>query len=152
MFPWNLFGSEKGDFDPFKYLNDTQFKQTLDQLTNPMFPEFMKYALSEDTSNRKKKKEKKLSYNESVYETHEFIYIRIPINDPELIRNIKIYYTLNKCMIDGLEKQNSPYTIVLPSTVRKKGGSAIYRDSVLEIRLPKHPDWQFSELNIENEN
>ena len=55
-------------------------------------------------------------------------------------------------MITGVFDNEQPYTIILPSTVKKKGATAIYRDHVLEIKIPKYSDWRFSEIDVDTEN
>jgi len=147
MFPWNLFDGKK-DFDPFQYLNDHQLQNLIKQLNNQPFPDFFKGWLQGPFQQRNPvEQEKKIK--EYLFETHENIYIRIPIPDQQHIRNIKIYYTLDKCVIEGPFFPDSPHTIALPTVVKRKGAKALYKDGTLEIKLPKKLNLPFVEVDVE---
>lgn len=152
MFPWNFFNnSNKNNFDPFKFINENNWQKILEQFSTP-FPEDMSAFFSPDkkTSDVRTDAQPKVqTLNEKVYETHEQVFIRIPISDEKILSNLKIYYSLNKCMIDGFHEVNSPYTIILPATVKKKGAKAIYKDHILEIQIQKNLDWQISEIKLD---
>ncbi|MCU9613610.1 Hsp20/alpha crystallin family protein [Caldibacillus lycopersici] len=151
MFPWNFFGFNKNGNDPFKPLTDGQLQKMMDQLSN-MFPDYLK-TFAQQANNPKENTQQRnsdLEINEKVFETHDYVYIRIPIVDESVLKAVKIYYSLNKCIIDGFKGKDTPYSIILPATVKKKGAKAIYRDNVLEIKIPKSLDWQMSEINVDN--
>lgn len=151
MWPWNFFGN-KSNFDPFKYMSEGEFQQTLEKWMKQAFPEYIHSIINNQNpgNNEKKTVDNNSSPVQSnVFETHDDIFIRIPIQDEETLNNLKVYYSLNKCMIDGLDKNDRPQTIVLPATVKKKGAKAIYRDQVLEIKIPKSLDWQYSEIDVD---
>lgn len=116
-------------------------------MSNQAFPE--NFSFLWEQSNTGKKSAPQSDINEVVFETHDYIYIRIPIQNERQINQIKIYYSLNKCMVDGLSDKNSPYTIILPATVRKKGAKAIYKDGILEIKIPKNNEWQYSQIDVD---
>lgn len=146
MFPWNFFNMNRKSKDFFDRMDEDSFQEMLEKWMKQAFP-----SILEEQNQKKEKETTSKTLNETVFETHEYIYIRIPVQDKEIISNIKIYYSLNKCMINGVQDNDQPYTIILPSTVKKKGAQAIYRDQVLEIKIPKYSDWQFSEIDVDTE-
>ena len=89
--------------------------------------------------------------NESVFETHDYIFIRIPIEDDGRVEKLKIYYGANKLMIHGLSDTEGPYSILLPAPVEKKGATAVYRDKILEIQIPKSNDWHISQIDVDKQ-
>ncbi|WAA13291.1 Hsp20/alpha crystallin family protein [Fervidibacillus halotolerans] len=143
MFPWNLF---KESMDPLKPFNEKEFQSSLEKWMKNMvsdLPSMFQIAPNKDVSAEKK------SLNEQVFETHEFVYIRIPIDDANVLKDLKIYYSINKCFINGVFSEEHPYIIILPVTVKKKGARAVFKDGILEIRIPKNIDWQYSEIDID---
>ncbi|WP_062356663.1 Hsp20/alpha crystallin family protein [Bacillus kwashiorkori] len=159
MFPWNFFNSSKNGFNPFKNLSEQDFHKMMNGWMEQMFPDYLKSLIEKETElfktekqpTKKDKQSEKQSYRnlqEIVFETHDYVYIRIPFEKKEEVRNIKIFYNLNKCMIDHLDSFDGPYTITLPTIVKKKGAKAIYRDKILEITIPKNVDRQFNEIDI----
>lgn len=149
MFPWNWFGQKNQDFDPLKNINGQDIQKWLDHWMKDVFPRnFWSLVKNHDqkptTQNRKQTETIKIQ--ESIFETFDDMYIRLPIENKFLIKRIKIYYTPNKCFIEGLQPQ--PYTILLPAIAKKKGARAIYREQWLEIKIPKNLDLEASEIEI----
>lgn len=144
MFPWN----NNSSFDPFSNINENDFQKMLDQWMKHTFPDYLN-----TTKQQKNTDEKPPQMDQAaVFETHDFIYIRLPIQKEENLDHLKIYYSINKCMISGLSEDADPYTIILPAIVKKKGATAIYRDQILEIKIPKSIDWQLSEIDVDKKN
>lgn len=155
MWPWGFFGSNKANFDPFQYLSDGEFQKMLDHWMKQAFPDYIQSMMNDGATFQQKNTDEEnesretSTVKENIFETHDDIFIRIPIQDEEQIDRLKIYYSLNKCVIDGLNENSSPHTIILPATVKKKGAKAIYRDQILEIRIPKSVEWQMSEIDVD---
>lgn len=84
-----------------------------------------------------------------VFETHDDVYIRIPIDEKRLLENVKIYHTSNKSIVEGLPTHADKLEIILPAIVKKKGAHAIYKDGLLQIRIPKNTDFQFTEIDVQ---
>lgn len=146
MFPWNFFGGGKSPFDPFSFFNDRQLQELINQMSTQPFPDFFQNWIN-GPDKKHGHTSRDINIKETIFETHDDIYIRIPIKDKKQWKNIKIYYNLNKCIITGLT--DSPYKITLPATVKKKGAKAIYKDHVLEIKLPKTLDWPYTRIDVE---
>ncbi|MFQ3545971.1 Hsp20/alpha crystallin family protein [Halobacillus rhizosphaerae] len=89
--------------------------------------------------------------NETVFDSHDHVYVKIPIHDPSSLDSLKIYHKSYQLIIEGVPYKGDLHTITLPSLVRKKGTVARYRDNELQIRLPKKIDTQYSEVNIDKD-
>lgn len=86
--------------------------------------------------------------NPNIFETHHDIFVRLPVSDPQVLKNLKIFHTSNTLIVEGLSQSEKQQTFTLPAIVKKKGASASFKDDTLEIRLEKAKDLQFSEINI----
>lgn len=88
------------------------------------------------------------SLNAEIFETHDFIFVRIPLQEDSWLNQMKLFYTSNQVIIENIPKVSDRHTIILPATVKRKGAAANHRDGVLELRMPKIVDMQFSEIDI----
>ncbi|WP_142383742.1 Hsp20/alpha crystallin family protein [Peribacillus deserti] len=154
MSPWNLlfpFNKNAGDMlskmnpndmesyiEKFfsQFIPDTQ--KMLSQQTNPAFG-FM--SKPQGTSGNNKS-------TTAVFETHDHVFIRIPIKDAEQLKGLKIFHTSHQVYLEGLPGQEEREVITLPSLVKKKGAHAVCKDGVLEIRIQKSQDLQLSEIDV----
>ena len=84
----------------------------------------------------------------TIFETHSDIFVRLSIENSDLMKNIRIVHTSNILIVEGIPEQTDRNTYTLPAIVKKKGSTALYKDGALEIKLPKINDLQYSEINI----
>jgi len=84
----------------------------------------------------------------SVFETHHDVFVMIPIKDPNWLKEIKLFYTSNQLIIEHIPQYENKQIVTLPSIVKKKGASAHLKDQILEIKIPKNIDMQYSEIDI----
>lgn len=84
----------------------------------------------------------------SVFETHNDVFIRIPIKNDQWLKDMRIYHTSNQMIIEHIPQQEDKHTIVLPALVKKKGATAFYKDGTLEMKIPKNIDMQYSEIDV----
>lgn len=89
--------------------------------------------------------------NESVFETHDHVYVVIPIKNQELLKDMKITHTSNQLIIKHMPTWEEQHTVILPSLVRRKGSRANYKDRTLEIRFQKNLDWHYTEIDIQED-
>jgi len=87
------------------------------------------------------------SINESVFETHDDVYIIIPIPNSMMHNQLKVYHTSNLAIVEGIPTSESRNIITLPSLVQQRGGTASIKNNILQIKLLKNVDTQFTELN-----
>ena len=140
MFPLNWFDKK----DPF---DEKMLQNLIEQWTKQMFPAY--FQPQTNKKNAEQRSNKKMNLKEEIFETHDYIFIRIPISDRQNLKNIKIQFSHTRCTIQGLLENQRPYEIILPKPVQKKGAKAVYRDQVLEIQLVKSLDWHFGEIDID---
>jgi len=86
--------------------------------------------------------------NSTAFETHDFVFVRIPIKSEEWIKQIRIYHTSNQLIVEHIPQQEDKHTITLPAIVKKKGATANFKDSMLEVKIPKNVDMQFSQIDV----
>lgn len=86
--------------------------------------------------------------NSTAFETHDFVYVRIPIKKEEWIKQLRIYYTSNQLIVEHIPLLEDKHTITLPAIVKKKGATATFKDSMLEVKIPKNVDLQFSQIDV----
>lgn len=83
-----------------------------------------------------------------VFETFDHVYVRIPLQDEGHHRKLKFYHTSNQAIIDNYFGNGERQTITLPCLVKRKGASAIAKENILEVKIPRSIDMQFSEVDI----
>lgn len=86
--------------------------------------------------------------NSSAFETHDSVFVRIPIKDEALLKVLRIYHTANQLMVENIPEPDTKHSITLPAMVKKKGSSAKYKDGILEIKLIKSYDIQYSQIDV----
>lgn len=86
--------------------------------------------------------------NAEMFETHDFIFVRVPLKDEAQLKQMKLFYTSNQVIIEHIPEMSDKHTLILPATVKRKGAQASHRDGVLELKLPKNMDFNFSEIDI----
>lgn len=127
----------------------SMFHPAANQYLNPQ--DLMKYFHAAEHGNppypyTATAKESDLKY--SVYETHDYIFVRIQIEQEEWLQQIKLYHTSHLLIIENIPKTGDKHSIPLPALVKKKGTSATYKEQTLEVKIPKNIDMQFSEIDI----
>jgi HSP20 family molecular chaperone IbpA len=156
MFPWNLFPFNedmKKKMDQMKPEDIESFtrgmmgKMMPKQMHGMMNPEEMIKGFFPDSINQHSEQQHS-TLQSSVFETHEYVFIRIVIESDEWLKDIKIYHTSNLMFIEQIPYLDDKHTITLPAIVKKKGATARYKDGTLEVKLPKSIDMQFSEIDV----
>ena len=138
MFPWNtLFSSHKNQTNFLKNFQHNDVQSFIEKVFAQVMPENLHESMNQTTSFSKAETD---PLKAKVFETHSFIYIRIPIEDEDWLKKMKIFHTSNQSMIHGVPNEDDKHIITLPALVRKKGATVQYKDHILEIRLQKQTD------------
>ncbi|MFS0637564.1 Hsp20/alpha crystallin family protein [Mesobacillus foraminis] len=151
MFPWNL---HEGIKKRVENMNPEEIDKYVQSMVAKMFPQNMEGVMNpqewlkgiQGLQPDPGQAESRL--NASVFETHEFVFIRIPIKDDAWLKNMKILHTSNQAIIKNIPQSGEQHTIPLPAIVKKKGAIASHRDGILEIKLPRSFHTQISEINV----
>ncbi len=75
-----------------------------------------------------------------IFETHEAVFVRIPITDEKWLTQLRIYHTANQLIVEHIPNKEDKQTIELPVLVKKKGATAKCKDGILEVKLVKSLD------------
>ena len=165
MFPWNsFFPFNKNMKDMMKNMNPQDVDQYVKGVMKEMFPrdwqgmqnpgDFMKNmgsmmdgkAYEHSREDSAQSAPEKIPVN--IFEALESIYIQLKIPDEELVKNIKVFHTSNQAILENIPSAGERQVITLPTLVKKKGSSAQYKEGILEIKIPKSLDLQFTEIDV----
>ncbi|MDF2903391.1 MAG: component of the spore coat GerT [Bacillus sp. (in: firmicutes)] len=162
MFPWNLFpfnDNMKKMMDNVKpneiekYTKEIMSKMLPNYADGMMNPQELLRGIFPNTTNptstsNSPSSNQQSSLQTSIFETHEYIYVRITIKSEEWLREMKLYHTANLMIIEHIPHSEDKHTLTLPAIVKKKGATANYKDGTLEIKIPKSVDMQFCEIDV----
>ncbi|WP_445491132.1 Hsp20/alpha crystallin family protein [Niallia sp. 03133] len=157
MFPWNLFPFNKDAKSKLDHMKPNDIQQYVQEMMDKLMPDSLQKMDPQDMfKNMSQMKHsnqmnqtapgKKLDY--VVFETHHHCYVRIPIIEEEWLKSVKIYFTSNQVIIEHVPQPQDKHTILLPTIVRKKGSTADYKDRILEIKMQKSTEMQYSEIDV----
>ncbi|WP_174733022.1 Hsp20/alpha crystallin family protein [Mesobacillus harenae] len=158
MFPWNLFPFSKDMQKKFQNMNTEEFEKHIENVVSKAIPSNLKGMSDLDgimqgfgsPTNPKKQTERPVKIEASIFETHDFVYVRLTIQDEEWLKKIKIYHTSNQMIIEHIPNEEDKQVLTLPALVKKKGAVARYKEDTLEIKIPKSVDMQFSEIDVQD--
>ncbi|WP_456274452.1 Hsp20/alpha crystallin family protein [Bacillus sp. AK031] len=165
MFPWNsFFPFNKNMKDMMKNMNPQEVDQYVKGMMKQMFPndwqnvqqpgDLMKNmsSMMQSGTGRESREEPPTQHTDNIpvniFESLESIYIQIKLPDEELVRKVKVFHTSNQAIVENIPSDGERQVITLPSLVKKKGSSAQYKDGILEIKIPKSIDLQYTEIDV----
>ncbi|QQZ11148.1 Hsp20/alpha crystallin family protein [Heyndrickxia vini] len=171
MFPWNMFPFNKNNI--MKQINPQDIEKQVQNMLSQFMPgkwegmfnheDMLKRATSmfqqntdQNTTNSEtntatqdqQPQSTPTEFDVSVFETFDDIYVRTPIKDEEWLKRVKIYHTSNQVIIENIPEVGQRHVITLPSLIKKKGTVAQYKDEMLEIKMTKNADMQFTEVDV----
>lgn len=153
MFPWNLFPFNLDSKKMMQQMKPEEINSYIQNMMGQMFPEHLQKMMNEQNlkhsfTNKAKQSSQSTSLPSSVFETHDFVYVRVQIKNEEWLKAMRLYYTSNQMIIEHIPEYDDKHTIILPALVKKKGTTAQVKDNILEIKIPKSVDMQYSEIDI----
>jgi HSP20 family molecular chaperone IbpA len=166
MFPWSLFPFSKDMKDQMNQMNPNEMDSYIQGMMKKMFPggwdgmmnpnDMMSGAQSfmnpmgkqEQKSQRGQSSPASNSISANVFESFEDIYIRFQVPSEEWMKQLKIFHTSNQAIIENIPEQGERQVITLPCLVKKKGAVAQYKDGILELKIPKSIDMQYTEIDV----
>jgi HSP20 family molecular chaperone IbpA len=156
MLPWNFFPFNKKMNNQMGKFDQNEIDKFVKQMMGQMMPaqmqemmnnqDWMKSSQKQSSEQASSTTAESLSY--SVYDTHNHVFVRISIKDESWLKQLKLYHTSNQLMVEQIPTATDKLTITLPSIVRKKGTTTSYKDNILEVKIPKNIDMQYSEIEI----
>ncbi|MFO1444766.1 Hsp20/alpha crystallin family protein [Bacillus sp. Bva_UNVM-123] len=150
MFPWSRFPFNKDMKKMMEQIKPEEINHYIQNMMGQMLPEQMQKIMNNQNFNGKAEQfsPPPSAFPASVFETHENVYVRLEIKDEEWLKNMRLFHTSNQMIIEHIPKFEDKHTITLPALVKRKGTTAHVKDGILEIRIPKNIDMQYSEIDI----
>ena len=155
MFPWNLLPFDRNSQKKFLEMKPDEIENYVQQMMGKMLQPSMQGMLKPEEwlkgmqqQNSPDPVKANSGLNAEMFETHDFVFVRVPLKDEALLKQMKLFYTSNQVIIEHIPDLSDKHTLVLPATVKRKGAAANYRDGVLELRLQKIVDMQYAEIDI----
>ncbi|NRD80437.1 Hsp20/alpha crystallin family protein [Bacillus sp. BRMEA1] len=155
MFPWNLFPFNKDMKESLQKLKPEEIDKYVQDIISKVMPGNMQGMMNPQElfngfSSRSTPQTSPSpdTLGASAYETHDYVFVRIPIKSEEWIKKLRLFHTSNQLIIEHVPQYEDKHTITLPAIVKKKGASANYKDGVLEVKIPKNVDMQFSQIDV----
>ncbi|WP_077213645.1 Hsp20/alpha crystallin family protein [Bacillus dakarensis] len=156
MFPWNSFPFNKDTKKMLEQMKPAEIEKYVQEMMGKMFsqqtqgssvpPDFLKSF--DNTINPSQERNHDVGLQTSVFETHHDVFVMIPIKDPNWLKEMKLFYTSNQLIIEHIPEYENKQVVTLPSIVKRKGATAHLKDQVLEVKIPKNIDMQYSEIDI----
>lgn len=166
MFPWNhLFNQQKSMGGLWGQVDPNQIDQYVKDVVSKAVPESFSHLFNQDDFFQKTlagipnwdgmkagpaDKANKTELKAEVFETHDHVFVRFPLEDRAVLKQIKAFHTPNQFIIDHYPDPNEKHILTLPSIVQKKGTKAVYHNGVLEFKLIKNHDIPLTEIDVQN--
>lgn len=83
----------------------------------------------------------------SVFDTHHDTIVRVKVPEHTSAQELKVFFNTSQLRILGLEEKEK--VIPLPTPGRFDGSKAVFKDNILEIRIPKELNELYQEVNIQ---
>jgi hypothetical protein len=151
MLPWSFFPFNKDMKNKMQHMKPDEIDQFIKGIMGNVMPSQSGGTLnSQDIVNhyRPQSSQQTNVLNSTAFETHDSVFVRIPIKDESLLKGLQIYHTANQLMVENFPEHGNKHSITLPAMVKKKGSSAKYKDGILEIKLIKSYDVQYSQIDV----
>lgn len=158
MLPWNQLPFNEDMKKKLNSMNPNEIDKYVQNMVLKMFPKNMEGMLNPqewlkdvDSFQEKHPTSQEIhGLQSAVFETHDFVFIRIQVKDENWLREMKIYHTSHEAIIENIPEIGEKHTLKLPAAVKRKGAVANHRDGVLEVRIPRSYQTQISEINIQD--
>lgn len=154
LFPWNIFPFDKDIKEKMNKMKPEEINNYVQDVLGKIMPGNMKAGMNptEMFKGFQSSVSPPVSTSENLYstafETHDFVFVRILIKKDEWVKQLRIYHTTNQLIVEHLPDHDDKHTITLPAIVKKKGAIATFKDGVLEVKLPKNIDMQYTEIDV----
>lgn len=153
MFPWNVFPFMKG---MKQNMNPQEVDSYVQDMMKKMFPGGFESMMNANSTmggatpqhTPHQSSEQSVSIPAHVFESFEDVYVRFELKDEGLMKKVKIFHTSNQAIIENIPSDGDRQVMTLPCLVKKKGASAHFRDGILEVKIPKSTDMQFTEIDV----
>ncbi|MBM7646523.1 hypothetical protein JOD45_002753 [Scopulibacillus daqui] len=136
--------------------NGADIQKMVNDSIQQAFPDFLKNQRNEpDSQNQRFNRsagtsgQQSASHDYQVFETHDFVIARIPIDRIDGRIQPRIYMDTYHLYVKGLPDDPDDLKIPLPSPVRPKFAKAEYKSNILEIRMLKKGPEPLTEISVD---
>ncbi|HHW37021.1 MAG TPA: hypothetical protein GXX18_07270 [Bacillales bacterium] len=162
MFPWNLNGNLQ---DYIKQFSDIKPNE-VDDFIKKILSSHMPYQPTPQSDMKTREQKKSTIPNKEptitpshaqpknepieikVFESHEDVFVHFPLNNKNDIKTGKIYYNSNRLIIKDVPNIGDKHNVLLPAIVQQRGAKINYKNGILQIKIPKADDLQFTEIDL----
>jgi hypothetical protein len=153
MFPWNMFPFNKDMRDSLQKLKPEEIDKYVQDIIGKVLPAQMNGMSNPQEMFKNMQmpgfdQKSTDGLNTSAYETHNYVFVRIPLRNEDWLKKLRLYHTSNQLIVAHIPNPDDEHTITLPAIVKKKGATANYQDGVLEVKIPKTIDMQYSQIDV----
>ncbi|MEC1521337.1 Hsp20/alpha crystallin family protein [Neobacillus niacini] len=151
MFPFNFFPFNKDMKNKLQHMKSDEIDQFIKGILGNVMSSQSGSAMNpQDFVNhfRPQPSQQVNSQNSTAFETHDSVFVRIPIKDESLLKDLRIYHTANQLTVENIPELDQKHSITLPAAVKRKGSSAKFKDGILEIKLIKSHDIHYSQIDV----
>ncbi|ETI67892.1 Hsp20/alpha crystallin family protein [Neobacillus vireti] len=154
MFPWNMFPFGKDMKESMQKMKPEEINNFVQDIIGKIMPGNMQGMMNpqemfngfQNTASQQRPVSGVLE--STAFETHDYVFVRIPLKNEEWIKMLRLYHTSNQLIIEHIPEHNDSNTITLPAIVKRKGAIANYKDGILEVKIPKNIDMQYSQIDV----
>ncbi|WP_134699363.1 hypothetical protein [Ammoniphilus sp. YIM 78166] len=136
-------------FRQLAHLREKKWASGVDQYVQNIISECMREDAIDwkDPSNPQPHEKNPLEPEVKIIEIHGFIIVQIKLSEETNMDLLQVDKNSYKIVVSGLPS-GLPFEVTLPGMVHRRGGKAILKDGVLEIRLVRHEDHEYVSLPI----
>lgn len=137
MFPWNLFPFNKDMKNPPHQMKPEDIDKYVRSIMGQMFPQSMHgmngthdFMKGFHTAAPGAGQPGSEPLNASVFETHDYVFVRFPVKNDDWLKEMKLYHTSNQMIIEHIPGKDDKHIITLPAIVRKKDHQPAVRKGI----------------------
>ncbi|MFC3886098.1 Hsp20/alpha crystallin family protein [Bacillus songklensis] len=156
MFPFGNFPHQKYIEQFLKQMNtngiDEYVKNMMSSASTGSMPDFFKnhefFKSRQDNNFSSPSSSSPPKLDAHVFETLDECIVQVKIPDKSMLHQLKVLHSPYHCIIEWVDEEPCKEEIKLPCSVRRKGTTAVYRNGILEIKMPKYPHMPVSEVDV----
>lgn len=101
-----------------------------------------------ETANNSTEIKKNQNIKTKIFESHEDVFVQFQIKNKQDLKAGKIFYNSNQLVLKNIPDIGDEQKVLLPAIVKQRGAKTLYKNGVLQIRIPKADDIQFTEIDL----
>ncbi|MBS4222050.1 Hsp20/alpha crystallin family protein [Lederbergia citrea] len=149
MIPWGMFPFNDQIKKMTEQMNNGDVHSYVQEMMKKLVPSPMETTQNPfNTERTQSQPSSQTDFQVNVFETFDDVFVRISLPADVSLENMKIFHTSNQAIVENMQEKGSRKVITLPCLVKKKGATAQVKDGILEIKIPKSDDLQFTEISI----